>query len=330
MNGNGNGIFTTRDMYSFQVAQRIMDSQFPSLQFLLSFFLFVFLLVKLQTWSKSKKLGINLPPGPFKLPLIGNMHLLVGSLPHIALRNLSSKYGPVMYLQLGQVPTIIVSSPDAAKEVMKTHDVTFASRPELLAAKIMSYGCKDIAFSPYGEYWRMLRKICITELLSQKRVQSFRSLREEEILKLARWIASNEGSPVNLTQKTYSSTYGLTSRAAFGKKTDQQEMLVSLIQESIGLASGFDIADVYPSVKLLQVISGTGSRLRKLQQKADRILENIINEHKIKRLSEIDDRREDLVDVLLKFQEDGAEIPLTTDSIKAVILVSSVQKLDID
>ncbi|KAI3466436.1 hypothetical protein Pfo_023099 [Paulownia fortunei] len=186
----------------------------------------------------------------------------------------------------------------------------------------MSYGCTDIAFAPYGEYWR--RKICILELLSPKRVQSFQSLREEEILNLARWIASNAGSPISLTEKMYSSTYSITSKAAFGMKTKEQETFVSIVQESIRLASGFDIADVYPSIKLLPVISGAKSRLRRLHQQADRILENIIDEHKVHKASKIGEgqKQEDLVDVLLKFQEDGVELPLTTDNIKSVILAS--------
>lgn len=76
---------------------------------------------------------LNLPPGPVKLPLIGYAHLLVGFLPHVAaLSNLSSQYGSVMYLEFGHVPTIVVSSSDAAKEVMKTQDLTFAYRPQLL------------------------------------------------------------------------------------------------------------------------------------------------------------------------------------------------------
>ncbi|KDO50396.1 hypothetical protein CISIN_1g048376mg, partial [Citrus sinensis] len=220
---------------------------------------------------------------PWKLPLIGNLHQLAGSLPHHRLRDLTNKYGPLMLLQLGQVPAIIVSSPQVAKEVMKTHDVVFASRPHFPPAQIISYNYRDIVFSPYGDSWKQLRKICVSELLSAKRVQSFQSIREKS--------------------KIYSLMYGITSRAAFGNRSRDQEAFASVRGEITKLMSGFNIADMFPSVGLLQWLTGYKSQVEKLHQEADRIVKNIINEHKKRKatlkICKIGDD-EDLVDVLLK------------------------------
>ncbi|KAI4338261.1 hypothetical protein L6164_016603 [Bauhinia variegata] len=91
---------------------------------LVCFISFLFVL-KLKWRSKL----IKLPPSPPKLPVIGNLHQL-GTLPHRTFTAVSQKYGPMMLLYLGQIPTLVVSSADLAREIMKTHDITFADRPQ--------------------------------------------------------------------------------------------------------------------------------------------------------------------------------------------------------
>ena len=124
------------------------------------------------------------PPGPWGLPFIGSIHHLLTSQPQAALRELAKKHGPVMYLRLGQVDTVVVSSPEAAQEVLRANDINFASRPSLLAADIICYGNLDIAFSPYGDYWRALRKLCTLELLSARKVKQFAGIRDRETMSL--------------------------------------------------------------------------------------------------------------------------------------------------
>ncbi|KAK1363200.1 hypothetical protein POM88_038761 [Heracleum sosnowskyi] len=59
-----------------------------------------------------------MPPSPSRQPVLGNFHQL-GLLPHRNLRYLAQKHGPIMLLYLGSVPTLVLSSVDAAREVMK-------------------------------------------------------------------------------------------------------------------------------------------------------------------------------------------------------------------
>nr|UXF47975.1 cytochrome P450 CYP71-3 [Euphorbia poissonii] len=303
----------------------IMENQLFSFPALVSSLLFILVL---KLWNNLRMKGLKtpmLPPGPTKLPVIGNMHQLVGSPPHQRLRDLAVKHGSVMHLQLGETSNVVVSSPEAAKQVMKTHDVVFAQRPFVLAASIITYNFTDIAFSPYADYWRQLRKICVLELLSAKRVQSYRSIREEEVSNLIHTISSSySGKSFNFSRKLFSLTYGIAGRATFGKKCKDQEEFIPLVEEMTEAAGGFGLADLFPSVKFLHVISGTRSKLLRLQKQADRIFENIINDHKNrKKESKKGEERgeENLLDVLLRLQEHGdLEFPLTNDNIKAVIL----------
>ncbi|KAH7837277.1 hypothetical protein Vadar_011949 [Vaccinium darrowii] len=305
-----------------------MELQFPfSITTLVLLLFSLFSLLKILIRSKTQNQTPKLPPGPWKLPLIGSIHHLAGSLPHHSLRNLAGKYGPLMHLQLGENSTIAISSPRLAKEVMQTHDLAFANRHEVLAAKIMTYNCVGIAFCPYGDYWRQMRKICILELLSAKNVLSFDSIHEDEIFLLIESIKSSLGLPINLTKKIFSLTDDLTFRAAFGKRCGDQDALIPLIKEMIDLSGGFDVSDLFPSVKVLQFLSGMRFKLVKIHRKMDQILETIINEHEenLKNSEEGNGKggEDDLVDVLLRFkQRGGLQFPITNNNIKAVIQIS--------
>ena len=130
------------------------------------------------------------PPGPPGLPFVGNMHQLNFSTLHSHLRQLSQKYGPLMTIRLGFVPTLVVSSAEMAKEVLKTHDLVCCSRPTLFGQQKLSYNQLDVAFSPYNDYWREMRKICVLHLFSSKRVQSFRHIREDEVSQMIEKISN--------------------------------------------------------------------------------------------------------------------------------------------
>lgn len=150
-----------------------------------------------------------------------------------------------MHLQLGEIPTMVVSSSEIAKEVMKTHDISFAYRPALVVPKITTYNFKGIAFTPYGNYWRQIRKVCTLEILSATNVQSFRSLREEEVLNLIKTICESDEKPVNLSEKVFPLTYGITARSAFGKKCKDEAAFIAVITELTKLISGFSIAEIF-------------------------------------------------------------------------------------
>lgn len=269
-----------------------------------------------------------MPRGPGKLPIIGNIHNLISSQPHRKLRDLARKYGPVMHLRLGEVSTIIVSSPECAREVMKTHDINFATRPQILATEIMSYNSTGIAFAPYGNYWRQLRKICTLELLSLKRVNSYQHIREEVLYNLVKWIASESGASINLTEALLSSTYTIVSRSAFGNKCKDQEKFISVVKESIKVSAGFDLGDLFPSAKWLQHVTGLRPKLERFHRQVDQILENIINEHLEAGSKAKDDQgeaKDDLVDVLIKYEDaSDKDFSLTKNNIKAIILVSII------
>ncbi|KAL4556214.1 hypothetical protein LXL04_038858 [Taraxacum kok-saghyz] len=276
-----------------------------------------------RSQNTSRKADNKLPPGPRKLPFIGNMLSMVSlELPHHVLRNLAKKHGPLMHLQLGEIPALVVSSPRIAKEILVNHDLAFASRPELLVSKYVMYNSSDIGFAPYGNHWRQMRKICSLELLTAKKVRSFCSIREEEVGALMKLIRSSGQSPVNLSKHFFTLMNTVTSRAAFGRIYKEQDLLIEMVQELAVLAGGFDMADLFPSYKFLHVFTSMGSRLKKLHRKLDMTLNSIIDRHnKNSKRTETDMDDEDFLDILIRVQNsDELEFPFTFDHIKALVL----------
>ncbi|XP_042037896.1 cytochrome P450 71D10-like [Salvia splendens] len=302
-----------------------MEFLFPSFQMLtliISSIIFLFIIFKFKRATTNKpECDLDRIPGPRRLPVIGNLHLLLSKLmPHLIFRKLAGEYGPLLRLQLGAVPFLIVSSMDVAKQILKTHDVAFANRPPMHLAKTISYNYTGLAMAPYGEYWRYLRKICTLELLSSKRVRFSRSIREEENLNLAAAIASSkEESPVNLSEMVELTAYDIMYRSAVGEEAAaEKEEMAAAISQAAALGSGLSIADLYPSSKVLPFVTGMEYRRRKVFGVTDRVIESIVRRRRAAGPS--DERSEALVDVLLRCQQDDAEVRLTMDNIKAVIL----------
>uniref|UniRef100_M1DJP0 Cytochrome P450 hydroxylase n=1 Tax=Solanum tuberosum TaxID=4113 RepID=M1DJP0_SOLTU len=170
---------------------------------------------------------------------------------------------------------------DMAREVLKTHDLAFASRSKLLALDIICYKSTDIAFSPYGDYWRQMCKVCVLELLTTKNVRSFSSIRRDEASHLVQFIrSSTRDEPINVTERILWYQSSITCKTAFGELLKDQEKFLGILRELMEVAGGFSLADIFPSIKILQVLSGLKSKILKVHKNADVIVEDVINEHK--------------------------------------------------
>ncbi|XP_020521009.1 cytochrome P450 71A9-like [Amborella trichopoda] len=227
-----------------------------------------------------------------------------------------------MHLKLGRVPTLVVSSPKMAELVMKTYDHAFCSRSILVATNYLTYGSTNVAFAPYGSYWRHVRKICILELLSSKRVQSFRFVRKEEVGRLVDsiFVSSKAKAPVNLTEAFLSLSNNVVCRVALGKSYWEEEPeLREIFESSKSLIGGFFVGDFFPSLEWVKYLTGFQRRLEKSFRHRDSFLEKVIAEHLLPTHGKEDEEEEeekDLVDVLLQLQKEGTlispSLPITS------------------
>ncbi|KAL8508367.1 hypothetical protein ACS0TY_018829 [Phlomoides rotata] len=221
----------------------------------------------------------NPPPSPPKLPIIGNLHQL-GPFPYRNLQSLARKHGSLMLLHFGSVPQLIVSSADAAREIIKNHDVSLADRPLYKITKILLYDGKDMVFSPYGEYWRQAKSNFVLKLLSNKRVQSFRSIREEETGVFVKKMGET-GDSVNLSEMFTEFTNDLICRSVFGRKYSDWEKgkkFLRLVDEVTQVMGAVCFGDFIPWVSWIDRISGLNGRAKRVAKGLDDFLENVINQ----------------------------------------------------
>jgi len=289
------------------------------------------LLLKLNWHGGSA--GQRLPPGPSRLPVIGSLHhLLFMRIPlaHRAMTELSRRHSaPLMYLRLGEVGLVVASSPAAAQEIMRAHDVAFASRPWIPSVRpAMERGAVGLVFGRYGALWRQLRRISVLELLSAKRVRSFRRVREDETRRLVAAFAlaaATPGEAVNVGKRGAALTADAPMRAMVGDQFEWREEFLRAIEEGSRLVSGFSLGDLFPTSRLASFFSRTAGQVTAVQRKTMELMDRAVRQHEERRraATTVDDD-EDILDVLLRVhKEGGLEVPLTMDIVKSLVIVSN-------
>ncbi|CAN8323641.1 unnamed protein product [Cochlearia groenlandica] len=271
----------------------------------------------------------KLPPGPQKLPIIGNLHKRRELNPRNS-RNLSQRYGPVVLLRFGFVPVVVISSKEAAEEVLKIHDLDCCSRPETAGTRMISYNTKDIGFAPYGDDWRFMRKLSVTELFSSKKIQSFRFIREDEnnllVKKLS--VSASTQSPVNLKKTLYTLVGSIVCKTGLGQNLHEcefmdEDSILDLVHKSELFTQTSMFSDLFPGRigELIDWISGQNKRLKNGFSELDMFFQNILDDHlkPERRLLESSDIIGVMIDMMMKQDNDRNSFKITKDHLKGMI-----------
>ncbi|XP_068115600.1 vitamin D 25-hydroxylase [Hyperolius riggenbachi] len=101
------------------------------------------------------------PPGPPRLPLIGNILSLNSTEPHVYMRRLSQSHGEIFSLDLGGISAVVLNGYDAVKECLVRQSDVFADRPSLpLFHKLTKMG--GLLNAKYGRCWTEHRKLAVS------------------------------------------------------------------------------------------------------------------------------------------------------------------------
>lgn len=273
----------------------------------------------------------NIPPGPLPWPIFGNL-FQTDSLPHVGLAKLSQKYGPVMSLWLGSKLSVVISSASAAEEFYKFADEACASRPLTKATEILTHGGKDIAFAPYGDEFKKLKRITTIHLLSAKQMKTSENVRISEVSRMinAIEVEMEEGTRTVkikefLSRATLNNILLLISGKRFeysltSRKDKSADDLASAIRESFDLLGAFKLGDYIPFFSLFDP-QNISSRCKVNERVLCEFCGNLIEEHKSKKMlkSEImeeSDQEHDFIDTLLDLK---GEDELDSETMVAVL-----------
>lgn len=159
---------------------------------------------------------LRMPPGPTPLPFIGNKFQLPKSQPWIQFQEWSKKYGPIFTIWIGRKPTIIISDPNVAVDLMEKRSTKYSSRPRMVAMGEILWDGASILVQPYGKEWSVRRKL-LHQALTPKALRMYKPVQTAEASRLCSQILETPGSWEKLFERYTSS---IVFSVAYGHRID--------------------------------------------------------------------------------------------------------------
>lgn len=122
------------------------------------------LLAGIVVYYMTQRYKYKLPPGPFPLPIVGNMMQFKTGQIHQEIYEMSKNYGPVMSIYMGNTHAVVVNDINSAMEVLIKKGSDFATRPHVPSIDLFTEGGRDIVFGQYGPTWKLHRRIAVKAL----------------------------------------------------------------------------------------------------------------------------------------------------------------------
>ncbi|XP_075802026.1 cytochrome P450 2J3-like isoform X2 [Microtus pennsylvanicus] len=182
----------------------------------------------------------NYPPGPQRLPFIGNILHFNKKQPHLVVQQLVKKYGNVISLDFGVKFSVIVSTLPLIKEAFTQLEENFMSRP-ILPFQNFVFNENGLIFSS-GQTWKEQRRFALMTLrnfgLGKK---SLEQRIQEEAQHLVEVIKEEKGQPFNPHFKINNAVSNIICSITFGERFEyhdsQFQELLRLLDKAVILSS---------------------------------------------------------------------------------------------
>ncbi|XP_077234203.1 cytochrome P450, family 76, subfamily G, polypeptide 1 [Tasmannia lanceolata] len=266
-------------------------------------------------WCHRRSLALGqLPPGPRAWPVVGNLFQLGFGHPLESFARLAQEHGPIMFLRLGSMNTVVVSTAQAAQDMFVNHDMALAGRKIYEAMKGKHGNDGSLITAQYGSHWRMLRRICTLEFFTKSRLDEMCGVRQRCVDHLVRDI-EEKGGVVDLGQLLFSMAFNLIGNLMFSRDvldpgSKKGAEFFYHARSAMEIAAIPNVADFLPLLRWFDP-----QRIRKKMdyhvERALNIAEGFIEERMERNGSEGGESngKMDYLTVLLEFEGNGVEEP---------------------
>ncbi|KAJ8899413.1 hypothetical protein K2173_018387 [Erythroxylum novogranatense] len=268
--------------------------------------------------------GLTAPEPSGALPILGHLHLL-GAQKTLArtLAAMADKHGPIFRIWLGKNPAVVISSSEIIKECFTTYDKILASRPKSSHGECLSYNYAAFGFASYGTYWRNMRKLVTIQLLSGHRLKELRHVRVSEVNTFVKDLYSlckiskhHSITTVVISEWLERLTLNMITRMIAGKKyyfsspdaenQEEGKRIGKLIKEYMYVSGTLVPSDLIPFLGWLNYFPGPVKTMKRLSRELDSVMENWIEDHKLKKMKMEPNNVQDFIDVMLSAMDDDS------------------------
>ncbi|OAL43681.1 cytochrome P450 [Pyrenochaeta sp. DS3sAY3a] len=186
----------------------------------------------------------RLPPGPFPLPIVGNMLDLPSSKPWTTFEQWSLKYdNPLITVWIGRTPNIIVNDCWTASELMEKRADIYSSRPKrIVMGDVCGISDSNQVLLKYNDHWRAQRKVMHLAVGSQA-VRKYRGFQADESTILMRDILA---SPVGYISSIERYSCSVVSILGWGRRINERDdYIVKLATTLMDDRTGMEVPGAY-------------------------------------------------------------------------------------